>query len=116
MNLLLDILLYAAVGCSEWYLALRRTLACARGEKSLLVVIVFIENILGLWVLSNFVRNNDWLVAISYSAGGALGALLVNCTNPGEKKTPCATCASSPADTDTELPPVPSPEDALPAR
>ena len=77
MTLLLNLCLYLAVGCSEWYLALRRTLACTRGEKTVLVTIVFIENLLGLWVLSNFIRTNDWSLALSYSAGGALGALLV---------------------------------------
>lgn len=77
MTLLLNLCLYLAVGCGEWYLALRRTLACTRGEKTVLVTIVFIENLLGLWVLSNFVRTNDWTLALSYSAGGALGALLV---------------------------------------
>jgi hypothetical protein len=79
MSLLLDILIYLAVGCGEWYLALRRTLACARGEKALLVLLVFIENILGLWVLSNFVRTHDWVLALCYASGSALGALLLTC-------------------------------------
>ncbi|MBM4142096.1 MAG: hypothetical protein FJ225_00665 [Lentisphaerae bacterium] len=78
MNLLPTILLYVGVGCGEWYLALRRTLACARGEKAAMVGIVFIENLLGLWVLSNFIRTNNWLLALSYSSGAALGALLVS--------------------------------------
>ncbi len=82
MSLLLKLLIYAVVGSSEWYLALRRTLACARGERSLMVTIVFLENILGLWVLANFVRESDWAVAISYSVGGALGALLINAKKP----------------------------------
>jgi len=77
MNLLPTMILYLAVGCGEWYLALRRTLACARGEKTILVCIVFIENLLGLWVLSNFVRTNNWLLAVCYSAGASAGALLV---------------------------------------
>jgi hypothetical protein len=77
MNLLPAMILYLAVGCGEWYLALRRTLACARGEKVVLVSIVFIENLLGLWVLSNFVRTNNWLLALSYAAGGSAGALIV---------------------------------------
>lgn len=77
MNLLLTIAVYLAVGCGEWYLALRRTLACARGEKTILVSIVFIENLLGLWVLSNFIRTNNWFLALSYSFGAALGALLI---------------------------------------
>lgn len=77
MSLLLAMILYLSVGCGEWYLALRRTLACARGEKTLLVCIVFVENLLGLWVLSNFIRTNNWFLAFSYSAGAAAGALIV---------------------------------------
>ena len=85
MNLLPAMILYLSVGCGEWYLALRRTLACARGEKILLVSIVFIENLLGLWVLSNFIRTNNWFLALSYSAGGAVGALIIamrTCRSP----------------------------------
>jgi hypothetical protein len=86
MSLLLTSLLYVAIGCLEWYLALRRTLACARGERKLLVTIVFFENILGLWVLSNFISSNDWMIALFYSFGGALGALLVG-SKKQEKKS-----------------------------
>jgi hypothetical protein len=75
-------ILYLAVGCGEWYLALRRTLACARGEKTLLVCIVFIENLLGLWVLSSFIRTNNWFLAVAYSAGASAGALLVALNGP----------------------------------
>jgi hypothetical protein len=82
MNLLPAMILYLSVGCGEWYLALRRTLACARGEKSILVSIVFIENLLGLWVLSNFVRANNWLLALSYAAGAAAGALIMTFNSP----------------------------------
>jgi len=77
MNLLPAMILYLTVGCGEWYLALRRTLACARGEKTVLVCIVFIENLLGLWVLSSFIRTNNWLLALSYSTGAAAGALIM---------------------------------------
>jgi len=77
MSLLLTMTLYLAVGCGEWYLALRRTLACARGEKALLACLVFIENLVGLWVLLNFVRTNDWILAVCYAAGGSAGALIV---------------------------------------
>jgi hypothetical protein len=82
MNLLLTMALYLTVGCGEWYLALRRTLACARGEKTLLVCLVFIENLLGLWVLSNFIRTNNWLLAVCYSAGASAGALIVAMNSP----------------------------------
>ncbi len=77
MNLLLTMTIYLLVGCGEWYLALRRTLACARGEKVLLVCLVFIENLLGLWVLSNFIRTNNWTLALCYSAGASAGALII---------------------------------------
>ena len=77
MNLLLSCLLYLVVGFGEWYLALRRTLACARREKVTLVTIVFFENLLGLWVMSNFVRTNNFWLAIVYSVGASLGALAV---------------------------------------
>ena len=82
MNLLPAMILYLAVGCGEWYLALRRTLACARGEKTVLVSIVFIENLLGLWVLSNFIRTNNWLLALSYATGAAAGALIMTFNSP----------------------------------
>jgi hypothetical protein len=91
MNLL-QILLYLGVGCSEWYLALRRTLACARQEKALLVGIVFIENLLGLWVLSSFVRTNNWFLAISYASGASLGALLVTWMSDDHRRPPKRTC------------------------
>jgi hypothetical protein len=86
MNLLLQMLLYVTVGCGEWYLALRRTLACSRGERTTMVVIVFFENLLGLWVLSNFVRNDNWILALAYSSGGAAGALLMGMRNHEKKK------------------------------
>jgi hypothetical protein len=82
MNLLPAMILYLAVGCGEWYLALRRTLACARGEKTILVTIVFIENLLGLWVLSSFIRTNNWLLALSYATGAAAGALIMTLYSP----------------------------------
>ena len=82
MNLLPAMILYLAVGCGEWYLALRRTLACARGEKAVLVSIVFIENLLGLWVLSSFIRTNNWILALSYATGAAAGALIMTMYGP----------------------------------
>jgi len=75
MNLLLY-MFYPLVGLIEWYLALRRTLACVRRERSVLVIIVFIENLLGLAVLQNFITSGNWLIAIFYSMGAGLGALL----------------------------------------
>ena len=84
---LLSLPVYLIVGCVEWWISLRRTLACARGEKAVLVTIVFIENILGLWVLSMFIEKHDWLIAVSYSIGGALGAYLVSFNQSEDRST-----------------------------
>ena len=97
MGPILDILIYVSVGCGEWYLALRRTLACARGEKALLVFLVFIENILGLWVLSNFVSTHDWVLALCYASGSALGALLMVCRDGRLHPTPAPSSAAPPS-------------------
>ena len=96
MNLLLAMILYLTVGCGEWYLALRRTLACARGERTVLVCIVFIENLLGLWVLSNFIRTNNWLLAVCYSAGASAGALIVALNSPEKSAEATPVRASRP--------------------
>lgn len=95
MSLLLNLLLYAVVGGGEWYLALRRTLACARGERALMIGIVFIENLLGLWVMSNFVRANDWFLGFSYALGGAFGAFLVDFKKEKPQPAPEAVPAHS---------------------
>jgi hypothetical protein len=71
-------ILYLIVGFVEWWLALRRTLACVRGEMKTLILIVFIENLAGLWVLSNFIRSNNWGIAIAYSLGASLGSYFVS--------------------------------------
>lgn len=78
MSNLLVVLLYVGIGSVEWWLALRRTLACARGERTMLVSLVFIENLLGLFVLSMFVRDNNWMIAVSYAVGGSLGCLFLD--------------------------------------
>ena len=73
--LLLKLILYLLIGLIEWWLAMRRTLACVKQEKCLLMILVFIENFIGLAVLQNFINSGDWMLAISYSIGGSLGAL-----------------------------------------
>ena len=81
MTSLLSLPVYLIIGLVEWYLALRRTLACARGEKKTLFVIVFIENLLSLAVLQNFIENHDFTIAVAYSIGSACGALMVTINN-----------------------------------
>ena len=90
MNLLLTILLHVVVGGGEWFLAICRMMATARGETTMLVSLVFIENIVSLWVLSRFIISNDWGIAIAYATGGSIGAWLVmrmNKNKPTTEKT-----------------------------
>jgi hypothetical protein len=103
MNLLLSMAIYLIVGCGEWYLALRRTLAVARGEKVLLVSIVFIENLLGLWVLSNFIRTNNWGLALCYSAGASAGALIVAMNGKTKSAKATTSLASRRQRSDTDI-------------
>lgn len=66
--------------CRNWMsrmVSLRRTLACARGETTTLCILVFVENLVGLFVLSNFVQTGNWIIAIAYSLGGSLGSFCV---------------------------------------
>ena len=72
----MQILIFLVVGLIEWWLALRRTLACVNHEKGLLLTLVFVENFLGLIVLQSFIKSGDWSIALAYSIGGTLGALL----------------------------------------
>jgi hypothetical protein len=65
-----------AIGAAEWSLALARTVACIQRRPALVCGIVFIENLVGLLVLSIFIRENDWVIALAYSAGAALGSVL----------------------------------------
>jgi hypothetical protein len=74
---MMNLLLFCVIGIIEWVLALKRTLACARGEKITLIIIVFLENILSLWVLQYFIMSNNWYVALAYSLGASIGALFV---------------------------------------
>jgi lipid-A-disaccharide synthase-like uncharacterized protein len=68
--------LYFAVGATEWVLACWRCLALLRKKKALLLSLVFVEQILGLLVLSQFVRQNDWVIAIVYAVGASFGSLI----------------------------------------
>jgi len=77
--------LYLLVGASEWSLCVVRTRAIALNHVRTAVVIVFIENALSLWVLSNFVRSNDFGLAFAYCLGGSIGAYTVCKSSAGNK-------------------------------
>jgi hypothetical protein len=76
MSLPLVILMALFAGAIEWYLALRRTLACVRGETLILVSIVAVENLLGFFVTYMFVTKDAWPVALSYTFGAAISTYL----------------------------------------
>lgn len=68
--------LYAGIGFFEWFLALSRTLSTIRNCKSIVALTVFIETLLGLLVFKRFIEQDDWVIAVVYSVGGAFGSLL----------------------------------------
>lgn len=67
---------YFAVGLIEWALALVRTMAIIKGRTVVAVTTVFVENLVGLLVLSSFIKNGDIVLAVAYSAGAAVGCAL----------------------------------------
>jgi hypothetical protein len=73
----MSLLVYFLIGAGEWYLALRRTLACARGERTLLCLLVLAENLLSFFVLVQFLKDNNWMIAVAYSIGAAAGSLML---------------------------------------
>jgi hypothetical protein len=76
MSLLLVIGMSLLAGAIEWYLAIRRTLACVRGETLMLVCIVAIENMLGFTVTYLFVKIEAWPVALGYTCGAVISTYL----------------------------------------
>lgn len=69
-------LLYVLIGAVEWGLALLRTGAVIDGRRWRAAGIVFVEQCLGLWVLSRLVVSLDWPAVLAYAAGGAIGAIV----------------------------------------
>jgi len=78
LSLLQTILMYLAVGFAEWAIALQRTKYVAQERRVPLILIVFVENVLNLFVLQRLVSSNDWYIIIAYSAGASIGALMVS--------------------------------------
>jgi len=76
ISLLPTYALYLFVGVFEWFLALSRTLFTIKRQKFLVPVTVFIENLVGLLVFKNFIEQNDWIIALCYSLGSALGSII----------------------------------------
>lgn len=83
MNLL-SVIIPFIIGLLTWWLALRRTIACVRGQRLLLSGIVFMEEILGLLVLYWLIKDQNLAGALFYAIGGSLGAFLA--TKPEESQ------------------------------
>jgi hypothetical protein len=73
MNLLVDILLYGAIGFGEWWLAIRRLSAMIDLQIYLAPALVIIESLLGYYVINRFITDNDWVIVVSASVGAGLG-------------------------------------------
>lgn len=69
-------LLYVLIGAVEWCLALLRTRAVIDNSRYRAAGIIFVEQVLGLWVLSRLVVSYDWRAVLAYAAGGAIGAMV----------------------------------------
>lgn len=69
-----SLLVYALVGAAEWALATRRAMALIAGRRWAVSGIVFVENILALVVFTYASQASNWLPAVAYSAGAAIGA------------------------------------------
>jgi len=68
--------LYCFVGLIEWALALSRTLFTIRHNKVLVPMTVFVETFVALLVFKRFIECDDWVIALCYSLGSALGSLI----------------------------------------
>jgi uncharacterized protein YebE (UPF0316 family) len=73
---LLVIGLYAFVGLIEWSLALTRTIFTIKGNRTVVPVTVLLETLVAMLVFKNFVQTDDWMIAVAYSVGSALGSLI----------------------------------------
>ena len=73
---LLPYFLYFIIGAAEWFLALVRTLAIIKRRPVVVACTLFVENMLGLLILSQFILQNDWCIAVAYSVGAAFGGML----------------------------------------
>jgi uncharacterized protein YebE (UPF0316 family) len=93
---LLSASLFFVIGLISWYLALRRTLACVKGQRRLVSALVFCEELIGFVVMYFLVVDKNWLGAIFYAVGGALGAYLVN-NNKDSKKPAEENTSSAPS-------------------
>lgn len=78
MTNLLSAIIPFLIGLITWGLALRRTIACVRGQRLLVSGIVFAEEILSIIVLYYLIKDSNLVGTIFYAIGGSLGAYLVS--------------------------------------
>ena len=79
-------LLYFLIGLVSWYCALRRTICCIKGQRKLVSLIVFCEELLGFACIYFIVVDKNWIAAILYAIGGSIGAYFVTPDEVTDKK------------------------------
>lgn len=72
---MMNLLLFAVIGATEWVLAVLRMRACIEGKALYAGLLVFLETVLGLWVFREYAAGNNW-AGIAYAMGGAFGTYL----------------------------------------
>ena len=100
--MILLLLGFCGIGALEWWLALRRTLACARGQRGWMFCLVRAENLLGLSILSLLLAGREaygFAGIAAYSLGGALATLMIPC-GPQAKPTRPRADVSTPQDSE----------------
>lgn len=70
------LVLYAFIGFVEWALALTRTIYTIKRNMIVVPITVVLETFVAMMVFKNFILTGNWMIAVSYSMGSALGSLV----------------------------------------
>jgi hypothetical protein len=78
MSILLQAIMYFAVGFIEMFLATQRTYWISKGRSRSAALLVFFENFIAMFVIYQVANNlhNNWGLIAVYSLGNALGTYI----------------------------------------
>lgn len=78
MGIIFQILLYLLIGFIEMFIVTARTSLISKGKTIAASSVVFLESIVGLFILNQIVSNlgGNWSILIAYSMGGSLGTFV----------------------------------------
>lgn len=78
MTILLQILLYFAIGFLEMFIATQRMYWISKGKSLGAALLVFFENFIAIFIIYQIANNlnNNWPVFISYALGNAIGTYI----------------------------------------